>query len=388
MNDTDKLVYLDNGATSFPKPSAVAKAMGRFVEKTGGSPGRAGHRLSQEAARIVFSCRESIATLFGIPDSKQIVFTLNATEALNIALLGLLKPGDRVVTTSMEHNSVMRPLRHLARTAGILLDIVPSDSTGRIDLEKLKKALSRRPRLLAATHASNVTGAMLPLRTVGELTVESGTLFLLDAAQTGGSAPVEVETDGVDLLAFTGHKSLLGPQGTGGLWVRDGLDVEPVYRGGTGSNSEFEEQPSFYPDRLECGTQNAVGLAGLNAGVGFILETGIDAIGAREKALTCRLMEGLSSIPGVVLYGPGADEERMPVVSLAIKGMVPSEIGFLLDEAFGILTRTGLHCAPSAHQSIGTFPHGTVRMCPGFFTTEDDIDAAIEACRYIAGKKG
>jgi selenocysteine lyase/cysteine desulfurase len=282
----------------------------------------------------------------------------------------------------------MRPLRDLERRGVIALEVLPCDGAGRLDLRDLERALRPRPRLFAAVHASNVSGAILPLREVGALTRAAGTLLLLDAAQSAGALPLDVMADGVDLLAFTGHKALLGPQGTGGLWARDGVEPEPLFRGGTGSNSELEEQPVFWPDRLESGTPNGVGIAGLLAGVTFVAETGIAAIRAREAALTRRLLEGLRAIPGATVYGPGPGEERAPIVSATFAGLVPSEAGFLLEEGFGLLTRVGLHCAPAAHRTIGTYPQGTVRFSPGFFTTEAEIDAAIAGCRYLAEKKG
>jgi cysteine desulfurase family protein len=387
MHGARPTIYLDNGATSFPKPPAVAAAMSHFLLNVGGSPGRSGHRLSQEAARVVFECREALAQLFGAPDSRRIVFTLNATQALNTAIYGILKPGDRVVTTAMEHNSTMRPLRDLQQRGVISLEVVPCDGTGRVDLDRLATTLRTRPRLLAVVHASNVSGAIAPLATIGALARAAGTLLLADAAQSAGALPIDVEADGIDLLAFTGHKALFGPQGTGGLWARPGVEPEPLYRGGTGSNSELEEQPTFWPDRLESGTQNAVGIAGLLAGVSFIAETGLPTIRAREEALTKRLLDGLSGSAGITVYGPPAAAERSPIVSLTFAGLVPSEAGFLLEEGFGVLTRVGLHCAPAAHRTLGTYPSGTVRLAPGYFTTEEQIDAAIEACRYLAEKK-
>jgi len=387
MQDTRKLIYLDNGATSFPKPPAVAAAMSHFLLNVGGSPGRSGHRLSQEAARVVFECREALARLFGAPDSRRIIFTLNATQALNTAIYGILKPGDRVITTAMEHNSTMRPLRDLERRGVISLEVLPCDTAGRLELGHLEAALRTRPRLLAAVHASNVSGAILPLREVGAMARAAGTLLLVDAAQSAGALPIDVEADGIDLLAFTGHKALFGPQGTGGLWARPGVEPEPLFRGGTGSNSELEEQPEFWPDRLESGTQNAVGLAGLLAGVSFIAETGLPAIREREEALTKRLLDGLTDLAGVTLYGPEHAAERSPIVSVTFSGLVPSEAGFLLEEGFGVLTRVGLHCAPAAHRTLGTYPQGTVRFAPGFFTADAEIDVAIEGCRYLAAKK-
>jgi cysteine desulfurase family protein len=324
--DTDtQLVYMDNGATSFPKPPGVAEAMVHFLHRVGGSPGRSGHRLSQDAARIVFSCREALAGLFGAPDSRRIVFTLNATEALNIAILGLLRKGDRVVTTSVEHNSVMRPLRDLSRRRRIDLQVIPGDQTGRIDPNHIEQSLQSKPRLLVVSHASNVTGALIPLPRIGEMSRAAGTLFLLDAAQSAGVVPIDVERDKVDLIAFTGHKGLLGPQGTGGLWVREGVEVRPLVRGGTGSNSELEEQPDFYPDALESGTQNAVGLAGLEAAVRYITDRGVEEIGRHEKNLAARLIEGLRAIDNLTLHGPGPDEPRTSIVSLTVRGVAPSE---------------------------------------------------------------
>lgn len=388
MPDARKPIYLDNGATSFPKPPAVAAAMSHFLRAIGGSPGRSGHRLSQEAARVVFECREAIASLIGAPDSKRVVFTLNATQALNTAIYGTLRQGDRVVTTSMEHNAVMRPLRDLERRRVIELHVVPCDRTGLLDPQLLEGALrTHRPRLAAVVHASNVTGSVAPLREIGGICRAAGALLLVDAAQSAGALPIDVESDRVDMLAFTGHKSLLGPQGTGGLWAREGIDPEPLVRGGTGSNSELEEQPDFWPDRLESGTQNAVGLAGLLAGLRFIAEKGVAAIHTREEALVRRLLAGLEGIPGLRTHGPDHAEERTPVVSVTFDGLFPSEAGFLLEEGFNVLTRVGLHCAPAAHRTIGTYPQGTVRFTPGYFTTIKDIDAAIEGCRYLAAKK-
>lgn len=388
MNRESNLIYMDNGATSFPKPPGVSRAMLHFLSDVGGSPGRSGHRLSQEAARIVFDCRESLAALFAVPDSRRIAFTLNATEALNTAFLGLLREGDRVVTTGMEHNSVMRPLRELVRSRGISLHVASCDRQGRLDLDELELALEKGTRLVAVNHASNVTGSVVPLERVGSLARSAGALLLVDAAQSAGVIPIDVIRDGVDILAFTGHKGLLGPQGTGGLWVREGVDVGPLCRGGTGSNSELEEQPDFYPDRLESGTHNAVGLAGLRAGVEFLRTAGVDVVAAHERSLAARLLEGLGTLRGVTLHGPAAREDRTSVISFTVPGMAPSEVGFLLDEAFGVLTRVGLHCAPGAHRTIGTYPEGTIRLSPGYFTTPGEIEKVLEAVAYVAKKKG
>lgn len=381
-------IYLDNGATSFPKPPQVAEAMDRWMKEIGGSPGRSGHRLSIDSARVVFEARESLAVLLGADSSKQIIFTGNATMALNLAIIGTVKPGDRVVTTSMEHNSVMRPLRHLAGEKVIELHTIPCAADGSLDPQDLIKALERETALVVATHASNVTGTILPIAELARICREGGSLLLVDAAQTAGAVPIDVRSDGIDMLAFTGHKGLYGPTGTGGLYVREGLKIRPLIRGGTGSNSEREEQPDFFPDCLEAGTPNAVGLAGLKAGIDFIKVTGIDQIRNDELSLTVRLLEGLRDIPGIRVFGTMETERRTPAVSFVLEGLSPSEVGYILDEAFGILVRIGLHCSPSAHRTIGTFPEGTVRMVPGFFNSPEDIDYTLECLRTIARRGG
>jgi cysteine desulfurase family protein len=358
--------------------------MDRWMKEIGGSPGRSGHRLSIDSARVVFEARESLAGLLGADSSKQIIFTCNATMALNLAISGAVKFGDRVVTTSMEHNSVMRPLRHLAREKVIELDTIPCAADGSLDPGDLIKALERETVLVAVTHASNVTGTISPIGELARICRDRGSLLLVDAAQTAGAVPMDVQSDGIDMLAFTGHKSLYGPTGTGGLYVREGLKIKPLVRGGTGSNSEREEHPEFFPDCLEAGTPNAVGLAGLKAGLDFIQSTGIDQIRDDELSLTVRLLEGLVEIPGVRIFGTMEKERRTPAVSFTLEGLSPSEVGYILDEAFGILVRVGLHCSPSAHRTIGTFPEGTVRIVPGFFNSPEDIDYSLECIRTIA----
>jgi cysteine desulfurase family protein len=383
----DPIIYLDNGATSFPKPPPVIEAVSRWFTEYGGSPGRSGHRMAIAAARLHFEARESMSTLLGAPSSRRIVFTLNATEALNLAITGVITRGDHVVTSSMEHNSVMRPLRHLAHQGVINLTVVPCSSAGDLDPQDLVSALTPATRLVVMTHASNVTGTLMPVPFVANACRERGILFLVDAAQTAGALPLDVISLGVDLLAFTGHKSLFGPMGTGGLWVREGVEVQPLVRGGTGSNSEDEEHPSFFPDRLEAGTPNAVGLAGLKAGVEYVLSAGVQRIRETEEAHTARLLEGLREIPGLRLHGGGSALGMVPVVSFTLDGLAPSEVGFLLDEGYGILCRVGLHCSPAAHRTLGTFPSGTVRFSPGWFTTSLEIDRALEAVRDIARRR-
>jgi len=381
------MIYLDNAATSWPKPPQVLAAMARFLTEVGANPGRSGHRLSVEAGRIVYAAREAVAELFHAPDPLRVVFGMNATEGLNLALRGLLRPGDHVVTSSMEHNSVMRPLRALERE-GVSVTVVPCSPEGFLDPQAVLSALRPETRLVVLNHASNVTGTLLPVAEVGRaLHRMGGPLLVVDAAQSGGAVPINMQADGIDLLAFTGHKSLYGPMGTGGLIIGDRVPLEefrPLIRGGTGSRSEREEQPDFLPDMCESGTPNAVGLAGLEAGVRWVLERGVEAIRAHEVELTRRLSDGLREIPGVTVYGSQDARLRTAVVSFNIAGMEPSEVGMRLDEEYGIMCRVGLHCAPAAHRTIGTFPAGTVRFALGAFTTREEVDAALRAVARLA----
>jgi cysteine desulfurase family protein len=382
------LIYLDNAATSFPKPAGVIEAMEVFMRKSGANPGRSGHRLSIEAGRVVFELRERIAELFGFSDSSRVVYCLNATEAINLGLKGILKKGDHVITSSVEHNSVMRPLRALQREE-IDVTVVPCNPRGQLDPEDIRKSIKKNSRMVILTHASNVAGTILPVGLVGEICRSHGILFMLDAAQTAGVLPINMEKENIDLLAFTGHKALFGPQGTGGLVIGKAIEdktFQPLKRGGTGSRSELEEQPDFFPDLCESGTLNTVGLAGLRAGVEFILETGIDKIRACEKALAFQLIKGMQKIPEIIVYGPTDAENQCATVSFNIKGWSPSDLGFRLDEEFGILTRVGLHCAPSAHKTIGTFPGGTVRASMSYLNTEQEIDHFLEALSILARK--
>jgi len=381
-----RLIYLDNAATSWPKPTEVKEAMVAFLDRVGANPGRSGHRLSVEAGRIVYEAREALADLFHAPDPLRIAFGLNATDALNLALHGLLQPGDHVVTSSMEHNSVMRPLRALERQ-GVEVTVVPCSPEGLLDPRDVERALQPHTRMVVLTHASNVVGTLLPIREVGEIARRHGVLFAVDAAQTAGAVPIDMEADAVDILCFTGHKALLGPMGTGGLVLGervDPSDLRPLRQGGTGSRSEFEEHPDFLPDLCEAGTPNAVGLAGLLAGVRWVQERGVEAIRAHEQALTARLLEGLGEVPGVTVYGPRDAARQTGTVSFNVEGLEPSEVGLVLDEEYGVLCRVGLHCAPAAHRTLGTFPKGTVRFAVGCFTTLEEVDAAVEAVRAIA----
>jgi cysteine desulfurase family protein len=380
--------YFDNAATSWPKPEETTAAMERFLRDSGGSPGRSGHRLSIAAGRVILEAREAVAELLGADDPLRIVFTKNATEALNIVLKGLLAPGDHVITSSMEHNSVMRPLRAL-EAEGVALSVIPCSGLGELDPDQIRPAIRPATRLIVLTHASNVTGTILPVAEAARIAHDHGIAVCIDAAQTAGALPIDVREMGIDLLAFTGHKSLFGPSGTGGLYIAKGLEdrIHPLMAGGTGSRSEFEAQPSFLPDKFEAGTPNTVGLAGLGAAVSWILGKGVETFRAHEVALTGRFIAGLGKIPGITLYGPGDPSRRTAVVSFNIAGLTPSEAALEMDERFAILSRPGLHCAPAAHRTIGTFPRGTLRFSFGFFNTPAQIDAALEAVDLLSRGK-
>jgi len=376
-------IYFDNAATSWPKPECVREALGAYFGEAGGNAGRSGHRMSIAAARVVENARDVVAELLGAQDPSRIVFAHNATEALNTALYGMLHAGDRVVTTGMEHNSVMRPLRHL-ESRGVRVTVAGCDPGGLPGSDEIRQTLHEGARLLVTTHASNVTGAVLPIAELAAIAREAGVPYLVDAAQTAGAMPIHVERMGVDLLAFTGHKGLLGPTGTGGLYIREGLKVEPLMRGGTGSDSAHEVQPEYAPDAYESGTLNVAGLAGMAAGVRFLSGIGIEAVREHERGLVDRFTTGAEEITGIEVYGPSDNRLRCGVVSFNVAGAVPSEVGLILDQSFGILCRTGLHCAPAAHRSIGTFPAGTVRFSFGWFNTLAEVDASLAALRKIA----
>lgn len=379
------MIYLDNAATSFPKPPAVTESIVDFLAHSAGNPGRSGHVLALAAQTVVAATRRQLASLFGVPDPSRIVFALNATDALNTALWGLLRPGDRVVTTSIEHNAVARPLHALAER-GVEVTRVACAPDGTLDLDDLDRALRSGPvRLVAMCHASNVVGTILPAREAAKLAHGQGALFLLDAAQTAGVLPIDAREMGIDLLAVPGHKGLLGPTGTGGLYVAPGVRLSPLRQGGTGTRSEEERQPEELPEAFEAGTLNTVGIAGLGAALRYLGDRGQQAIRAHEVALTTRLIDGLREVPGVRVHGTGNPALQVGVVSLSVEGWEPVDFAAVLDSSFGIAVRSGLHCAPLAHRTLGTFPRGTVRLSPGCFTTDDDVDQALAAVRELAG---
>jgi cysteine desulfurase family protein len=378
-------IYLDNAATSHPKPESVYRAVDHALREIGASPGRGGYQKGLDATRLLFEAREALAGLFGIRDSSRVVFTGSATESLNLAILGFLRPGDHAITTTMEHNSVVRPLR-LAETRGVQVSRIPCDRLGFVNPRDIAAALRTDTRLIIVTHCSNVSGTIQPIGEIGYLAGKAGIPLLVDAAQSAGVLPIDVEEMGISLLAAPGHKGLLGPQGTGILYVAPGVSPAPLMVGGTGSHSSDVVQPEDMPDRYESGTHNVPGIAGLLAGVEFIRQTGIELIRKKEAALVASLKDGLSRIPGVTIHGPLPSQEQGGIVSITLRGADPALVGFTLDREFGIDVRVGLHCAPDAHRTIGTYPEGTVRVSPGWFTTEGDIEAFLRAMAGIAGR--
>ncbi|MBI5442662.1 MAG: aminotransferase class V-fold PLP-dependent enzyme [Deltaproteobacteria bacterium] len=376
------MIYLDNAASTHPKPESVYQAVDEAL-RIGANPGRSGHRVALEAARLVFETRSSLAELLGVADSSRIVFTLNATYALNQALKGSLVAGDHVVTTTMEHNSVLRPLHQLARS-GVERTLVEADREGRVAPAALERALRPNTRLVVLNHASNVCGTLQDAAAVGELCRRKGLLFLLDASQTAGALPLDVHDLGVHLLAAPGHKGLLGPQGTGFLYVAPGVELAPTVEGGTGNLSELRTMPEELPEALEPGTLNAPGIAGLGAGVRWLLERGVGAVRRAEEELLRYVLPELARIPGLILYGPAEAESRVAVVSFNLEGRDGAHVGFALDEVYGIAVRVGLHCAPDAHGSLGSLPQGSVRASFGPFNTLKDAEALVRALRELA----
>src|SRR3990167_58756 len=373
------VIYLDNAATSFPKPLRVSEQLRTFLETFGACPGRGSYEMARRAQALVEETRGLLATLFHVDEPQRIIFTLNATDALNMAIKGVVVPGDHVVTTVAEHNSVNRPLARMERKGLIRVTRIGVSTEGFVDPEDIHRALEPRTTLVAMLHGSNVTGALQPIAQIGRIVREHGALLLVDAAQTAGTVPIDVGAAAIVLPAFRGHRALRGPPGPGGLYVGPRAMLQPWREGGTGVLSELPLQPEELPYRLEAGSPNTLGLAGLRASVEFILQYGVAWIRQHELSLTARFLDGLRSDERVTIFGPFDLERRVAVVSVRIAGCSPARIGAWLDEVRGIAVRTGLHCAPGAHRALGTFPEGTVRISPGYFTTTDEIDACLAA---------
>ena len=382
--------YLDNAATSWPKPEPVYLAVDHYQRKVGAPNGRSGYQQALESNRIVERARAGVAQLIGVDDPRQVIFTASGTDSLNMAIGGILSPGDHVVTTVCDHNSVLRPLRHLQETAGISVSYLPCNGQGIISPDDLRQALRAETRLVAIVHGSNVTGAIQPVEDMGKIVRQHGALLLVDAAQTVGHQPIDVGRMKIDLLAAPGHKGLLGPLGTGILAIRPGVEkqMRPFRMGGTGSQSEQDRQPDELPDKYEPGNHNLPGLAGLAAATKFLDSRSVDTIHRHHTALTTRLVDGLSEIPELTIHGPDMAQERTSVVSISIAECHPQDLAAILEASYGIQTRAGLHCAPKMHEALGTTSRGgTLRLSPGWATTHGEIDRTIEAVAKIAAAK-
>lgn len=381
------MIYLDNAATTWPKPECVYQAVDTCLRTMGANPGRGGHSMARAASMLVYETREALAALFGIADANQIVFTHNATDAISMAIFGIVRPGDTIVTTAMEHNAIARAVR-VAQSQGVTVKIIPCSSTGQLVMDEMEAAIREKPKAVIMTHASNVTGTIMPVAEVGKLTKKLGVTLLVDAAQTAGVEEINVAAMGINILAFSGHKGLLGPQGTGGLYVQEAISIRPLRVGGTGSMSESDIQPEFMPDKLESGTPNTPGIAGMKAGVDFILATERSKIQAKEMELTNLLLMGLRQIPEATVYGQQNTQGRTTVISFTLAGRDSGQIAHLLDKNYNIACRSGLHCAPWAHKTIGTLKTGTVRLSPGYFNTEEEIGQTIVAVRELVAQGG
>ncbi|MGP0585511.1 aminotransferase class V-fold PLP-dependent enzyme [Paenibacillus timonensis] len=383
MRETKSVIYLDHAATSWPKPPRVGEVMLEILNGPAANAGRGNHGMALHAGRVLYQTRMKLAKLFGVLNPNDIAFMSNATSALNLAIKGWLKPGDHVVATSVEHNSVRRPLEFLKRTMGIEVDYAEVDRQGQLDLLQVEKLFQAHTRLLVCSHSSNLLGCILPIQELSRMAHANEAIILVDAAQTAGCYPVDVQEMGIDLLAFPGHKGLLGPQGTGGLYIHPDIDLEPLLHGGTGSQSEVSEQPHVRPDRYEAGTVNTPGIAGLGAGVETVLECGVERIHQHEWKLTQYLMKELQAIPGVRLIGPQVGQPRTGIVSFTIEGRDASEVAFTLDKEYGIAVRAGYHCTPLGHQTAGTLQGGAVRASVGYRTTEAELQMFIHAIHQL-----
>jgi len=379
------MTYLDNAATTFPKPQQVNETLRDWLETGAGSPGRGSHAFASRSGDIVSRVRRSLARHFGLSNENRLIFCCSATDALNMAFKGFLDEGDHVLMSSMEHNSVLRPLRGMEHAGRISIEVVPCDSQGRLDPDDIIRRFNKRTRLVVVSHASNVAGTIQPIQAIGRAVRERGAFLLVDAAQSAGILPINLDALDIDMLAFAGHKGLYGLQGTGCLLVGDRVQSLRAWReGGTGFNSLSETQPRVWPEAYEAGTPNVPGILALGAGLAFIEQEGIEAIQRKEMERCTELWEALAGSDNIELYGPPPGEDRVAVLSLNITGWEPDDVGNILNHNYGIQVRTGLHCAPLAHRTLGTHPLGTVRLSPGYFSTPVNIEQAVLAIRTLA----
>lgn len=378
-----KIIYFDNSATSFPKPEEVYKASERAMRVYGANTGRGGHRMAVEASKEIFKVREKIANLFNIKDPLRIAFTQNSTYALNFAIKGCINKKGHVITTALEHNSSLRPLFSKRDNGEIELELIYPEKNGDISIKKIIESIKEDTIAVVVNHISNVTGTIVDIEKIGKVTREKGVMLIVDASQSAGYLDIDVERDGIDILCFTGHKSLYGLQGSGGIYIREGIDFIPIIEGGTGSFSKLERQPLVMPEGLEAGTLNTLAIVSLGAGIDFIQKVGIENIRKHEDKLTQRFLTELKKIPEVEVYG---SDKRGPVVTLNIKGIDSGDLAAYLDEEYGILVRGGLHCAPKIHEAIGNGENGGVRFSFGFFNTDEEIEYAINAIKEIVAE--
>lgn len=376
-------IYLDNAATSFPKPKEVADAVYDFMINNGTSSGRGSYKKAMQSDYIVYECRKLIGNLFNFDDPKKVVFTSNVTDSLNIAIRGILKENDHVITSSLEHNAVWRCLKTLEKDINIKIDTVECSKDGITNPEDIKKYIRKDTALIVFTQASNVLGTIQPIKEIGKIARENKIVFLVDAAQSAGAMKIDIKEDNIDILAFTGHKSLLGPMGTGGLIINTDIDIKPLKAGGTGGDSAYEYQPDYYPNHLETGTSNVSGIAGLRAAIKFLNREGIDNIHNKEKELTKYALQRLETVKDIEIYGPKDCEKILSVISFNIKNKRPEDISTILDQKYDIMLRAGLHCAPTAHSVINTKDRGSLRIGIGYFNTKDNIDKLVEALNNL-----
>jgi cysteine desulfurase family protein len=378
------MIYLDNAATTFPKPECVYGAMDKFLREKGANPGRAGHRMSVEAEQEIEKARVTVAGFLGIKHTERMIFTFSATDALNMGIKGLLCEGDHVITSNLEHNSVSRPLGGLESRGVITVTRIDNSDDGFISADDIKKAIRPNTKLIVCTHASNVLGTIQPIREIGEIARERDVIFMVDAAQTMGVCNIDVEDNNIDMLAFTGHKGPFGPPGSGGLYVGERVELRAWREGGTGFEPEALLQPDTLPYKLESGTPNSVGIIGLKTGLEFCIKEGIDNIRQHERKLALRLIRALETDDRFRIYGGLDGDRKVGLVSINIKGLEPGEVGAILDNTFNIAVRPGMHCAPYIHRKTGTFPEGMVRISPGYFNTMEEIEETISALKELA----
>lgn len=380
-------IYLDNAATSYPKPDVVIDKMVDFMKNIGASAGRGAYKSAIEADRLIFNCRSNICKLFNGKDPANVIFTYNITESLNLVINGILKEGDHVITSSIEHNAVWRPLKTLERDRGIEISTVPCDEHGITKAEDVEKLIKNNTKLIVFTHASNILGTIQPIKEIGAIARKHKITFLVDGAQTAGAYPIDIEEDNIDILAFTGHKSLLGPTGTGGLLINCDENINPLKSGGTGGDSRNPYQPDNFPNKLEAGTPNVVGIVGLGEAINYINNIGVEKIREKEDETTAYALNKLKEIPGIKIYGPKDAKRIVGVIAFNIEGISGEEIAFRLDQEYNIMIRVGFHCAPTAHNVMGTYEIGAMRIGIGYFNEKKDIDMLIKALKEIVEEK-